>query len=44
MDWWKFAVGLVGTVGVVWQMPADVGSWLVGLAFLVLFVSSFVGE
>ncbi len=41
IDWWKFVVGLVGTVGVVWQMPTDVGSWLVGVAFLAMFVSSF---
>ncbi len=41
MNWWGFTVGLVGVVGVVSQMPKDFGSWLVGLAFLVLFASSF---
>ena len=44
IDWWKFSVGLIGTVGVIWQMPATIGFWLVGLAFLVLFVNSFVEE
>lgn len=42
INWWTFVAGLVGTVGVVWQMPEAIGSWLVGLAFLVLFVSSFL--
>jgi len=44
IDWWKFVVGLLGTVGVVWEMPAGVGGWLVGVAFLVLFISSFLEE
>jgi len=42
INWWNFSIGLIGTVGVIWQMPTAIGSWLVGLAFLVLFASSFI--
>jgi hypothetical protein len=42
INWWKFVIGLLGVVGVVGQMPAEWGSWLVGVAFLGIFVSSFV--
>lgn len=41
MNWWKLIVGFFGVVGVVSQMPTDFGSWLVGLAFLILLISSF---
>ncbi|MCR4327011.1 MAG: hypothetical protein NUV46_00320 [Nanoarchaeota archaeon] len=41
VEWWKFVAGLLGTVGVAWQMPTEVSGWLVGLAFLAIFVSSF---
>jgi len=42
INWWNFVVGLVGTVGVIWDMPVSVGAWLVGVAFLILFISSFM--
>lgn len=37
----NFIVGLVGVIGVAIQLPTDIGSWLVGLAFLILLISSF---
>jgi len=41
VDWWRFAIGILGVIGVAGQGLADWGSWLVGLAFLTLFVRSF---
>ena len=42
IDWWKFVAGLVGVVGVVAGMPAEWYGWLIGVAFLAIFVSSFL--
>ena len=42
VDWWKFVAGLVGVVGVVGLNPAEWGMWLIGVAFLAIFVSSFL--
>ncbi len=42
INWWTFVAGLVGTVGVIGDMPTGWGMWLVGVAFLVLFISSFL--
>jgi len=42
MKWFNLIVGIVGLVGVVLQMPIDIGSWIVGLAFLILAMSGFV--
>jgi hypothetical protein len=39
--WFKVAAGAVGVLGVAWSMPTDVGSWLIGLAFLIIAVSGF---
>lgn len=41
INWWMFVAGLVGVVGVIGQMPSEWGHWLVGVAFLAMFVSSF---
>ena len=41
MNYWKLVVGFVGFIGVLVQMPTDWGSRLVGLAFLILGISSF---
>lgn len=41
MNWWTLIVGFFGLGGVVSQMPKDFGSWVVGLAFLILLISSF---
>ncbi len=41
MNLWKFIAGLTGVIGVIVQTPKDAGSWMVGLAFLILMISSF---
>jgi hypothetical protein len=40
--WFKVAAGASGVLGVALWMPTDVGSWLIGLAFLIIAVSGFV--
>lgn len=42
INWWTFVSGLVGVVGVLGSSPSLWGHWLVGVAFLVLFASSFL--
>jgi len=44
MDWWHFTVGLAGVVGVVGEGFSNWGSWLVGLAFLLLMVRGFTDK
>ena len=41
MNYWKLVVGIFGAIGVVSQIPTDFGSWFVGIAFLILGISSF---
>lgn len=45
INWWEFAAGLVGAVGVAINASANSLSWwLVGVAFLVMFVASFFAK
>jgi hypothetical protein len=44
VNWWTLIVGLTGTAGIVSQMPKDIGSWIVCLAFFILFISSFFSK
>jgi len=41
MNYWFLIVGIVGLIGVISQMPKDIGSWLIGLAFLILAIAGF---
>jgi len=44
MNWWKIVIGIVGVIGVAVQMPKDIGSWIVGLAFLILAIWGFTSD
>jgi len=41
MNWWHVIVGALGVIGVAGQGLAEWGSWLVGLAFLLLLIEGF---